>query len=250
MEYHIVKSKRGGVVKGIAFGLMLVMLSVRMTDAAVMTRIVAIQGVVQVRRGLEETWQPAAVGQALEEMDSILTGEASEVVLKISDQVTFRLGGNSIIDLTDLRRITTQELFLMIMSEKIGTLEQKGEKTPLQLGNVTVVHGSNKSGEGNSIAVTDRWRPMYNGAGALFSQGLYPNAALKLVRIINRYPEAGDCGQCYFLLGRSFAALEQRGQALEAMESCLRKIASGGCDDPATLERRRTAEMAIEQLRP
>lgn len=212
-------------------------------------RITAIKGVVHIRRGLEETWQPAAVGQVLDEMDSIITGEAAETILKMEDDRIFRLGSNAIIDLTDLRHITQQELFLLLMTEKIGNLENHREKSRLQLGHVTVIHGENRNPSAPAGQEARGWLKEYNGAGALHNQSFFPNAILKLAKIINRFPQADDCGQMYFLLGKSFMAMQQNGQALGALRSSIEKLDQAGCTDENAGERRAAAESAISTLR-
>jgi hypothetical protein len=96
----------------------------------------------KIRRGVEESWHWAVAGMMLEEIDTILTGEASAVVLETPDGATFRLGSSAILDIADLRKITEQEMFLYLMSQKINQIAPRQKKTHLRIGNVSAIHGS------------------------------------------------------------------------------------------------------------
>ena len=71
------------------------------TASAMEVKIAHLSGEVQVRRGLDETWQPVSLGIFIKEVDTILTGEKGEVVLDLGNGATFTLGPNSILDVSD-----------------------------------------------------------------------------------------------------------------------------------------------------
>ena len=68
-------------------------------NAADNVRIVNLSGEVKVRYGLEENWNNAHKGLTLKDVDTILSGEGAEIVLQTSEGETFKLGGNSILDI-------------------------------------------------------------------------------------------------------------------------------------------------------
>lgn len=218
--------------------------------ATAQVRIAKITGDVKIRRGLEEVWQPTAAGTLLEEIDSILTGEASQAVLELPDGRSFLLPANAILDVSDLRRITERELFLLLMSRKIRSLPTS-EKTRLKIGRINVVHGEEKTDSLQSLPPARRngeWRLLKNGATALFHNHLTTNAILKFSNILETYPEEQDCGEIHFFLGKSFEKLNKPGEALEAYQTVLRR----GLDEPCSGQQPwiQEAEKAIKRLGP
>jgi hypothetical protein len=187
-------------------------------------------GEVKIRRGVEEEWHPAAAGTLLENIDSILTGEGGEAILVLPDGRKFKLGSNSILDIADLRRITEEELFVILMRTKIRNLPKK-EKSKLEIGQVHVVHGTSREASLEADAFEmPIWQFQKNGAVALLGNGLSTNAIVKLNSIIIRNPALEDCGEVSFYLGQAFETINKRGQAMDAY----RAVVSSGCDaDPA-----------------
>ena len=77
--------------RAIMFSLACFLTSAQVLPAESSVRIKSSSGDVKIRRGVEETWHPASAGTELEEIDSILTGEAGQVVLELTGGGTFRL---------------------------------------------------------------------------------------------------------------------------------------------------------------
>ncbi|MDZ7261714.1 MAG: hypothetical protein ONB05_06380 [candidate division KSB1 bacterium] len=218
--------------------------------AGLSVRIQSLSGEVKVRRGLEETWHPAALGMLLEEIDTILTGEKAEVVLKLNDGSTFTLGSNAILDIGDLRKITERELFLYLMSKKIDKIQPRPQKTRLRIGNVSVVHGELKAeSPGDNLKLDDLRVQEINGARALYLQNYYPNAIVKLHKILEKYPLEDDCGEIHFYLGKSFEAMDKVGQALDAYQVVVSRYQEQGCENGEAKKRFNEAQKAIERLK-
>ena len=207
-------------------------------------RILSLKGDVKVRRGMEETWQPAAVNMLLEDMDSILNGETGSVVLSIDDGRTFYMGGNSILDIADLRRITEQQLFLYLTARKIRSLDPPAGEKPIRIQNVSTVRADDRSQtESASTAANDLCAQETNAALAMAEQAFYPNAVMKMHKILEAHGSIADKGSLYFYLGRSFEALDDRGRALEAYQSVLRYAT------PKQRSFRSEAESAMKRLK-
>ncbi len=217
-------------------------------SAAPAVKIISFSGEVKVRRGVEETWHPAAAGMRLEEIDTILTGEASAVVLETSDGATFRLNSYAILDIADLRKITEREMFLYLMSQKVNQIPARQEKTRLRIGNVSAVHGEPKAGSSHRAAEKDEsqsWIQETNGAKALYEQQYYPNAIVKLHKILAKYPNLEDCGEIHFYLGKAFEALNKPGQAGDAYKVVLERL----CENDVSKQRADEAHQAIARLK-
>ncbi len=184
-------------------------------------KIIRLSGEVKIRRGLEENWQPASIGLLLEDIDTILTGADGFVVLQTSGEANFELGKNSMLDISDLRKITEKELFLYLMSKKVQKIEPREGNTKLRIGNVSVVHGESKaeSARAADIELTlEKSIQEKNGAKALYNQQLYPNSIIKFHKILDRYNAAKNTGEVYLYLGRSFEAINHHGQAIDAYQ--------------------------------
>jgi hypothetical protein len=213
--------------------------------AASAVKIISLSGEVKVRRGVEETWHRAAAGMMLEEIDTILTGEASAVVLETPEGATFRLNSYAILDIADLRKITEREMFLFLMSQKVNQIPPRQEKTRLRIGNVSVIHGESKAEPSRRTAEEESqiWVQESNGAKALYDQRYYPNTIVKLHKILAKYPNLEDCGEIHFYLGKAFEALSKPGQARDAYKIVLERF----CDDGVSKQRADEARQAIER---
>jgi len=223
--------------------------SVQMVSAVPKVKIIHVSGEVKIRRGVEESWHPAAIGTLLEDIDSILTGEGAEVILEVKDGKTFRLEGNAILDIADLRKITDQELFLFLMSERIQKIGPREEKTRLRIGNINVVHGELKTDSVDSIGVFaeyEGWKLEKNGAKALYIQGYFANAIVKLTKVLVRITNIIDCGEIHFYLGKAFEALNKTGQAMDAYQVVLKRGEEAACEEKWVHE----AKEAIQRLKP
>ncbi|HEX9970617.1 MAG TPA: hypothetical protein VGD14_00965 [bacterium] len=182
-------------------------------------KIIKISGDVKVRRGVEEAWQNAAIGMLLEDIDSILTGANGTLVLVTADGANFKLGESSALDISDLRKITKQEMFIYLMSKKVQKIEPGTGTTKLRIGNVSVVHGESKAKSDSLPAEHSNpnfWITEKNGAIALHDQQYYPNSIVKIHKILDKYDSIQDGGELHFYLGKSFEKIENTGQAIDA----------------------------------
>lgn len=216
--------------------------------AAAPIKIISVSGDVKIRRGVEENWQRAVAGMLLEAVDTILTGEAATVTLEIQDGATFRLGSFAILDVADLRKITEREMFLYLMSQKVNQIPARPEKAKLRVGNVSVIHGASQAETGSNKSAanaTQNWKPESNGAQALYEQGYYPNAVVKLHKVLAKYPGLEECGEVHFNLGQAFEALHKPGQAIEAYKTVLERL----CANDASKQRAEEARRAIARLK-
>jgi hypothetical protein len=225
--------------------------ALRLFAAEDAVRIVRLRGDVRVRRGMEETWVPAGAGMLLKPLDTIFTGEASEAVLSMEDGSRFTLGGNAVLDAGDLRRITERQMFLFLMSQKVGRLTAPDSTAPLHIANVSVVRGSDKRVEaGSSTAADERgWVREKNGARALFDAGYVTNTVVKLHKIMQRYPLADDHGEIQFSLGQAFEALNETGRALDSYNASLEAINRNPDNGKTATDRRAKIEAAQGRLK-
>ncbi len=225
--------------------------TVNSIDASEGIKIISMSGDVKVRFGLEENWNNANKGMTLKDVDTILSGEDGEIVLQTSKSETFKLGGNSILDISDLREIVDRELFLILMSNKIEKMEPKKTKTKLRVGNVSVVHGESKdttnTKSGDSIK-SNWFIQEVNGAVALFTQKYFPNTIIKMNKILAKYSPVKDCGKIYYYIGKSFKAINKPGQALDAYKKSVEWCKEQNCVGKKDQERIQFIKQTIINL--
>ncbi len=213
-----------------------------------------IRGDVRVRRGLEENWSKARPGLPLEALDTVLSGEASETVLRLEDGTRFTLGGNAILDIGDLRRITERQMFLFLMSRKVEGLAASDSARPIRIANVSVVRGAKRGdrtgADAEGSAGKAEWVREKNGAEALNNAGMTPNAVIRLCKILERYPGLKDGGEIHAMLGRAFESMNQPGRAMDAYRTALERVDSLPEDDrPGAGERKARIESAMGRLK-
>ena len=228
----------------ICVGLILVN-QVKATDV----QIGKIEGDIRIRRGLEEIWSAARIGLILKPMDTILSGEASEVILILEDSSRFRLGGNAILDISDLRRISERQLFLYLMSQKVENLSVPDSSSRIHITNVSVVRGTQKMLKEQAAKPTGNMDLIRetNGAKALFNAGYYTNAIIKFYQILERYPSMDDPAELYFIIGQSFEALKENGRAFDAYQNALKRLEDSKSSH--AIERRNKIQDALNRLK-
>jgi hypothetical protein len=211
-------------------------------------KILSMKGEVKVRRGVEEFWQPAILGQFLENIDTILTGEKGEVILKLADGTEFCLGPNAIIDISDLRKISDRELFLFLTREKLNNVERRSEPTPLRIGNVSVIHGASRDTQKTSPTKLDdsAMEKTKNGIRALYQQDYHPNVIMKVKKVSQSELFKDNCGEFHYYLGSSLETLEKTGQATEVYHDVVTKHKNSECSRSSWIEQ---AKLGLERLK-
>lgn len=190
--------------------------------ASVEVTIIDVKGDVKIRYGVEEEWQPAKTGMILRDIDTILSGVGGQAKLKLNDSGIFELGGNSYLDIVDLKNIDKHELFLFLMSKKIQRIKKPDTNDRIRISNVSVVHGNSKiSSKHDSLEnkSSDWSEQETNGAISLYIQKFYPNTIVKLKKMISKYPVLNNQGKIFYYLGKSFDALDMKGQARESFQA-------------------------------
>lgn len=220
-------------------------ISVTIAHAFSTVEISSIKGEVQVRRGLDEHWSDAQKGMLLEEIDTIQTGEGT-VVLKKQDGSTFTMGSLSILDISDLRTITRQEMFLFVMSQKVQKMAPRRQPSTLTAPNISSVHGEKKSTTERVQQAEEirSWQRELNTVKAMLNQAYYTNSVVKLHKVLGRYTDLDDCGAVNLYLGKSFEQLDEPGQAVDNYQIAMQKAESCESGD-AIFEQ---AQQAIRRL--
>ncbi len=229
--------------------LMLTLVSCASSVFAEQARIVEMTGEVKIRQGLNEHWDKAKIGMILRDVDTILTLEAAEVVLRLENGDTFTLSSNSVVDIGDLRKISERQLFLFLVSKKIEKLEPR-EGNEYRVESISSVRGEEKVvADENSMKNTPVWVREKNGARAMCEQEFFPNAIMKFHKIMSNYGSAELCSEIHFYLGKAFEALDQPGRALDAYQNVLTHSKEDACASSHSEKMYKAAEEAVKVLK-
>lgn len=152
-------------------------------------KVITVRGDVQVRRGVHEQWQTAAAGDVLKPEDSIRLEKRSSAVILLNEKERFDLPAEMVIDFSDLRRLTQQDLLLMLAMERVRSIGGGHRDDDLTLPRTSTVHGANR-GELHP-ALPPGYAPgalELNGTNFLYEHGFYATCILKSKQVFRLNP--------------------------------------------------------------
>ncbi len=179
-------------------------------------------GDVSVRHGVMEQWTKVAVGDVLKPDDTMKTGKRGSVVLvaqtpkettAASGRIT--LPPEVIVDLSDIRELSQEELMLKLTMEKVRASSYQWKSDELHIPNAAVVHGANE-GDAGTLTENDPEIGLlqWNGAKVLYSNGYYSTCVLKAMEIFRLYPSVGATFENRLLVADALEKANLRGEAL------------------------------------
>ncbi len=179
-----------------------------------------LNGDVAVRHGVTEVWTTVAAGDALRPNDSMRTGKngsATLVVLEGQGSSTRRLvlPADVIVDMSDVRDLTQEELMLKLTMQKVrATPEQKRESNPA-ISDAAVMHGTDASRH-PAIAENDPQigRSLLNGAKVLLDNGFSATAVLRTLEVFRLFPSLAGIVDNRLVLAGAMEKANLRGEAV------------------------------------
>ena len=177
-----------------------------------------VQGEVMVRHGVQEEWKPVATMERLKPHDSMKTGKGGSAVLLVpgtGDPVRMTIPPEVILDLSDVRTLSREELILKLTMERVRAAPYEWKDQDLDIPNATVVHGSDRNGDrvGDEEAV-ETGRMQMNGARVLFRNGFFPTCALRGLSLFARFPSLSGSFNDRLLVAESLQRSDLPGEAL------------------------------------
>jgi hypothetical protein len=185
-------------------------------------------GDVKVRQGVTEVWNSVASGDELRPHDTMRTGPGGSAVLVVhldSDGIAKRIALPSqvIVDMSDIRTLTQEELMLKLTMEKVRASSYEWKNEDLHLPNAAVVHGENRGKQGE-VTENDRQigELLLNGARVLYDNGFYATTVLRALEVFRMYPALGGMFSYRLLLAQAMERASLRGEALAEYGSMLK----------------------------
>jgi hypothetical protein len=180
-----------------------------------------VQGEVAVRHGVTETWTTVASGDVLRPDDTMRTGKKGGAVIVLSTsaarggaQKSISVPAEVIVDISDIRDLTQEELMLKLTMEKVRSSSYEWKNEELRIPNSAAVHGANRSGD--SLALPDPSVGVFqlNGARLLYNNGFYATCALKGMEVLRQFPTLGSVFDNRLLVAQALEKANLRGEAL------------------------------------
>jgi hypothetical protein len=195
-------------------------LTVRATAGEIVVQ--KMQGAVSVRHGVTETWTKVAPGDVLRPDDTMKTGKKGSAVIVVPSSVagagagrTVVLPGEVIVDMSDIRDLSQEELMLKLTMEKVRASSYQWKSDDLRIPNAAVVHGADKSSNLN-LSESDPATGVLelNGAHVLFENGFFATCALKGMEVFRLYPPLGKEFRDRMMVAEALEKANLRGEAV------------------------------------
>jgi len=203
---------------------MLVLIALCLAGSAWAGQIVIerISGDVSVRHGVTEIWTQAAPGDILRPDDTMKTGKKGHAVLVATTgtdangaQKRIDLPGDVIVDMSDIRELSQEELMLKLTMEKVRASSYQWKQDDLQIPNAPVIHGEDKGSapalQANSLTTGIM---ELNGAHVLFNNGFFATCALKGMEVFREFPPLAGEFHNRLLVAEALEKANLRGEAL------------------------------------
>ncbi len=179
-----------------------------------------LQGDVAVRHGVTESWTHVAVGDVLRPDDSMKTGKKGSAVLTapVNGSGTMKritLPPEVIVDLSDVRDLSQEELMLKLTMERVRASSYQWKNDELHIPNASVVHGENRA-DAAPLADNDPQSGIlqWNGARVLYDNGFYSTCALKAIELFRLYPSVGKNFENHLMAAEALEKANLKGEAL------------------------------------
>lgn len=174
-----------------------------------------VSGDVHVRHGVTEVWTKIAVGDVLKSDDTMKTGEKGLALLVVNGGKRISLPPEVIVDVSDIRDLTQEELMLKLTMEKVRASSYQWKNDEMNVPNAKIVHGADRTPTQplteNQLEIG---RFEWNGTKVLYDNGYYSTSALKAMDVLRRYPPLGEKFENRLLIAQALEKANLRGEAL------------------------------------
>jgi len=178
-------------------------------------KIMNIQGDVKVRHGAEEAWVSVAAGDIVKPEDSMRSGRGSSVVLLVDGATQLTLPELVIVDCSDLRTLTQEELLLKLAMEGIRSLPQQKHDGGMSVPRTTTVHGARAEASAPlQPGSKDGYILQLNGTKVLHRNGFYATMVLRAKEVLRLSPSLRTRYDVRLLVADAFEKMKLNGEAL------------------------------------
>ncbi|MFI5253174.1 MAG: hypothetical protein ACHQQQ_12180 [Bacteroidota bacterium] len=178
-------------------------------------KLVALKGDVSIRHGVNEQWVTVAKGDVLKPDDSIRLGEKSIATIVTDNNTKLQIPEMTLIDLSDLRMLTQDELLLRLTMERVRTIPDQNRENDFHIPHTTTIHGANKDISPIAIPAMNSTGVMQlNGVKVLYDNGFYATSALKAKKVFRLIPQTAEMIDSRLLVASALEKMNLNGEAL------------------------------------
>ncbi len=178
-----------------------------------------LKGEAQVRHGVKENWEKISPGDTLKPDDTILLNKSAYIEIE-SNGISFKSNGDIIINISDLRRLSKEELLLQLAFEEMKNApEKKMEKINTKS---TGIYGTDIAGQKTEFKTRANQSKLWvNGVKALFQNGFYETASIRAKSLMLKFDELKDNIELAIIIATSLEKLEIYGEAISEYNKIL-----------------------------
>jgi tetratricopeptide (TPR) repeat protein len=175
-------------------------------------KIKKLKGRVEVRHGVKEVWENLTQSDTLRPEDTILMNKDSYIEIE-GNGIFFKAIGELILNISDLRRLSKDELLLQIAFEEMRALP--GVKDEKRNSSSTGLYGADVSKEETKLKTMQSLAYLWvKGVRALFENGFYETASIRAKNLMSRYDELKESYELKLIVANSFEKLGLYGEAI------------------------------------
>lgn len=183
-------------------------------------KVIAMNGTASLRHGVDEKWNAVAVGDVLKPEDSIELEKQSSVVLLVDGSRKLILPENVIIEISDLRVLSQEEVLLKLAMETVRSVPQRENTDQPDIPRMTTVHGANKEFKSTGTEISgETGLKQLNGTKVLYEHGYFGTCVLRTRGVTRLFPTLPTAIEARL---RAANALEKMNLRLEALEEYIR----------------------------
>jgi hypothetical protein len=178
------------------------------------------RGDVSVRHGVAEVWNNVVPGDVLRPNDTMRTGKGGNVVLLVrwgtmASSKRMVLPAQVIVDMSDIRDLTQEELMLKLTMEKVRSSSYQWKNDGMTIPDAAVVHGANET-IAAPLSENDiqTGQLQLNGVRVLYENGLFASCVLRAMEVFRLYPALSSSFEHRLMLAEAMEKANLRGEAL------------------------------------
>jgi hypothetical protein len=178
-------------------------------------KVSSVKGDVYVRHNVQEQWVRVAVGDILKPEDSMKLEKESSATVLIDGTNKLTLPELVIVDLSDLRTLSQEELLLKLAMERIRSVPAGQQDEERQIPKTTTVYGKLRpSMESLSSPPPPAAVLQLNGTHLLFEKGFYATCVLKAKGLMRQYPDLPGRLDALLMVAGALEKMKLDGEAL------------------------------------
>ncbi|MBI1803318.1 MAG: hypothetical protein HY033_04905 [Ignavibacteriae bacterium] len=184
-------------------------------------KIVNAKGDVAVRHNVQEEWTTLSKGDIVHAEDAVKTGNKSSIVLLVDGAKKIVVPALVVLDLSDIRSLTQEELLLKLAMEDMRAIPQDTKhENDLNIPRTTTIHGASREAYNEARAVDPALSTLQlNGIKVLYNNSFYATCVLRAKQIFRRNPSLVGRIDDRMMVASGLEKMNLRSEALDEYRS-------------------------------